>query len=79
MARTSVFSIPLDEKTEARLAETAARMGQSPADLAARAIEAFLDVQAWHIAEIETAVKSADAGAFATDDELATAKVRWTS
>lgn len=71
-------TVPLDQAMESKLVELARRTGRSPSDLAAQALESFVEVQAWQMAEIEAAVAEADRGAFASDDEVADAKRRWT-
>jgi predicted transcriptional regulator len=51
--------------------------GLTQSALAGRAIEDYLQREAWQIAEIERALKEADAGDFATDDEMKTTLGKW--
>ena len=45
----------------------------------AEAVEAYLDVHRWHVAQIREGLRQADAGEFATDEEVAAAFDRWRS
>lgn len=38
----------------------------------------YHDLEEWHIAEIESGVREADAGEFATEDEVSRFFERWT-
>ena len=54
-----------------RLAAIAERTGRSASSLVAEAIRAYLDLDAWHVAAIEDAVRTADAGGpFAEHEEV---------
>jgi predicted transcriptional regulator len=41
------------------------------------AVAAYLDTHRWQIAHIEEGIRQADAGDFATDDEVAETFARW--
>ncbi len=73
------ITVRLDEKTEAQLQALSVATERAKSELAAEAILAYLEVQAWHKAEIEAGVREADAGDFLTDEEFAAAYKRWTS
>jgi predicted transcriptional regulator len=45
--------------------------------IACRLIRAYVDTNEWQIAEIQAAIKEADAGDFATDQEVADLAKRW--
>ncbi len=70
MPETSVLTVRLDTETKERLDELARSTRRSKSFLAAQAIEAYIEEEAWQIAEIEKAIVEADAGDFATPEEL---------
>lgn len=70
MPETSVLTVRLAAETKDRLDELARSTRRSKSFLAARAIEAYIEEEAWQIAEIEKAIAEADAGNFATADEV---------
>ena len=70
MPETSILSVRLDTETKERLDELARSTRRSKSFLAAQAIEAFIEEEAWQIAEIEKAIVEADAGNFATPAEV---------
>ncbi len=41
------------------------------------AIDAYLDVQRWQVSHIAEGLRQADAGEFASDEEIAAAFARW--
>lgn len=83
MGETTI-SLELSRKAADRLDDLARTTNRSPAELAAEAIDAYLDVNAWQVAAIAAAVAEADAGgpfvahedmdrwlaSWGTDDEL---------
>ncbi len=79
MTKTGTVTVALGSELEARLAELAARTRSTPSEVAVKAIEAYLDLQAWQVAEIARAVAEADAGDFLSDADLMAAVKRWTS
>ena len=70
MPETSILSVRLDTETKERLDELARSTRRSKSFLAAQAIEAFIEEEAWQIAEVERAIGAADAGNFATPAEV---------
>ena len=70
MPETSVLTVRLDTKTKNRLDTLARSTRRSKSFLAAQAIEAYIEEEAWQIAEIEKAIVEADAGNFATPAEV---------
>ena len=60
--------IPAEDKD--RLEALAASTGRSKGFLITNAIHDYLDSQSWQIEEIHKAIKEADAGDFATDEEV---------
>ena len=70
MPETSVLTVRLDTETKNRLDELARSTRRSKSFLAAQVIEAYIEEEAWQIAEIEKAIVEADAGNFATPAEV---------
>ena len=55
----------------------AAATGRSKSFLAGQAIRDFIERESWQIAEITQAIHEADAGEFASDDELNAVSAKW--
>jgi RHH-type rel operon transcriptional repressor/antitoxin RelB len=72
-----ILDLPITVKE--RLEELARSTEKSEAKLAVEAISSFLDVQEWHVEEVERGVREADAGEFARDDEVAAVFAKWTN
>jgi RHH-type transcriptional regulator, rel operon repressor / antitoxin RelB len=62
------FRVPLGIKEQ--LDKLAKATGRSKTTLAVEALRSYLEEQAWQIAEIQEAIKEADAGDFATPEEV---------
>ncbi|HRY24266.1 MAG: hypothetical protein R3D28_07460 [Geminicoccaceae bacterium] len=62
MSATTTIRISLSEKLAERLDEVARRTERHRDDVVAEAIQAFLDLDAWHAQAIAEAVIEADAG-----------------
>lgn len=67
---TAAFTIRLDDETLAKLDALAADTDRSRNWLAAKAIENYVELNAWQIARTKEGVAEADRGAFATDQEV---------
>jgi RHH-type transcriptional regulator, rel operon repressor / antitoxin RelB len=65
-----LITIKVDRKTRARLAKLAIETKRSESRLAAEAIRSYVDVNEWQVEGIKQAIKEADAGDFATDEEI---------
>lgn len=63
----------LDPGRRAALTDLAASRGRAAADLLDDAVDAYLDIDRRWAEELEAALKDADAGDFAGDDEVAAA------
>lgn len=61
-----------------QLNDLAEATGRTKTFLAVQAIKDFVSQQAWQIAEIKKGLAEADAGDFATDEELEALKAKWT-
>ncbi len=67
---SEVMTIRVDRKTKSRLEKLAKAMERTKSYVAAETIRSYIDLNEWQIAEIKAALKEADAGDFATEDEV---------
>ncbi|WP_439499285.1 CopG family ribbon-helix-helix protein [Bosea sp. (in: a-proteobacteria)] len=67
---TAAFTIRLDDETLAKLDALANDTDRSRSWLAAKAIESYVELNAWQIAKIKEGIAQADRGEFATEEEL---------
>ncbi len=67
---TAVLTLRLTKEMKSRLDQLAQITRRSKSFLAAEAIERYLDTEAWQILEIEQALRDADAGDFASEEEV---------
>ncbi len=72
-----VVTVRLDQKSRRRLEKLAAATERSKSYLAAEAIRAYLELNEWQIAETEQALREADAGDFASDEEVKAFVRKW--
>jgi RHH-type transcriptional regulator, rel operon repressor / antitoxin RelB len=70
MPESSVLTLRLDAKLKNRLDRLSKSMNRSRSFVAAQAIQEFVSVNEWQINEIKKGLAEADAGAFATDEEM---------
>ena len=77
MSGSDTLTIRLDAELKARLEALAKSTRRTKSFLAAEAIAAFVDANAWQVAEIERAVQEADAGDFASDAEVEEVFAKW--
>lgn len=76
---TARVTLDLPVAVKERLEELARATAKSEAKLAAEAISSFLDLQERHVSEIERGIREADAGEFASDDEVVAVFAKWTN
>ena len=69
---TTTMTIRLEEDMKARLDSLATATQRSKSKLAAEAIRSYVDINEWQIREIEKAVKEADRGEFAKEEDVQT-------
>ena len=69
---TAAFTIRLDDETLAKLDALAADTDRSRNWLATKAIEQYVELNAWQIERIKEGVAEADRGEFATEEEVET-------
>ncbi|RDJ20594.1 ribbon-helix-helix protein, CopG family [Bosea caraganae] len=67
---TAAFTIRLDDETLAKLDALAADTDRSRSWLATKAIQDYVELNAWQIAHIKQGIAQADRGEFATEEEL---------
>ncbi len=67
---TAAFTIRLDDEMLAKLDALAADTDRSRNWIAAKAIESYVELNAWQIARIKEGIAEADRGEFATPDEV---------
>jgi len=73
----SVMSLRLPDEMADTLASLAKATGRSKSFLAIDALRDYLAREAWQIAEIQRALEEADAGDFATDEEVEATFRKW--
>jgi RHH-type rel operon transcriptional repressor/antitoxin RelB len=69
--------VPLEVKQ--RLESLARATDQSEARLATEAISSYVELQEWQIRQIGEGLREADAGDFASDEEVAAVFAKWTN
>ena len=67
---TAAFTIRLDDEMLAKLDALAAETDRSRSWIAARAIQDYVELNAWQIDQIKAGMAEADRGEFATEVEL---------
>ncbi|MGO4407893.1 CopG family ribbon-helix-helix protein [Bosea sp. RAF48] len=67
---TAAFTIRLDDEMLAKLDALAADTDRSRNWIAAKAIESYVELNAWQIQRIKEGIAEADRGEFATEEEV---------
>jgi predicted transcriptional regulator len=70
MPESAVLTLRLDAKLKKQLDRVSKSMNRSLSFVAAQAIQEYVSVNEWQIAEIKKGLAEADAGDFATDEEM---------
>ncbi len=70
MSESSVLTLRLDAKLKNQLDRLSKAMNRSRSFVAAQAIQEYVSVNEWQINEIKKGLTEADAGDFATDEEM---------
>lgn len=73
----SVMSVRLPDEVEQQLGQLAQSTGRTKSWLANQAIQDYLAREAWQIAEVEAALREADAGDFVLEKEMMAKFNRW--
>ena len=77
MNETVTITARIPAKNKERLEALARATGRKKGFLIAQALEEYLESQAWQIEETLKAVQEADAGDFATNEELRAFRAKW--
>ena len=77
MPDTNVITLRLDSKIKKKLDKLAKATERSRSFLAAQAIQEFVALNEWQIEETRKAVAQADAGDFASDEDLTRVIKKW--
>ncbi|GMR18686.1 MAG: CopG family ribbon-helix-helix protein [Gammaproteobacteria bacterium] len=77
MSQSTTMTIRLDPKLKSRLDKLSAATRRSKSFLATEAVREFIESNEWQIEEINAAVKEADIGDFASDQEARTVFNKW--
>lgn len=72
----STMSLRVPEDLAETLASLAKATGRTKSYLAVDALREYVEREAWQIAKIQKAVKEADAGDFASDEEVAALRAK---
>lgn len=78
MEKVSI-TVRLDEETVAFLDKLGEVEDRDRSYLVRKAVSNFVELHRWQIEQIEQAVKEADAGLFASDEEVEQMFEKWTS
>lgn len=73
----ATLTIRLSEEIKQSLDRLAEATGRTKSYLALDAIQRYLEQEAWQVAEIQQALKEADAGDFATSAEVRRVLRKW--
>jgi len=73
----SMMSMRLPDELSQQLEALALATGRSKSFLASQAIRDFLERESWQISEITQAIQEANAGDFASDEEIKAITQRW--
>lgn len=71
------LSMRIPAELAEQLGSLAEATGRTKSFLAVQAIQDFVAREAWQIAEIKKALEEADAGDFATDEEITVLDAKW--
>jgi len=70
MSESSVLTLRLDAKLKNQLDRLSKSMNRSRSFVAAQAIQEYVSVNEWQISEIKKGIAEADAGDFASDEDM---------
>jgi RHH-type transcriptional regulator, rel operon repressor / antitoxin RelB len=74
---STTMTIRLEDDIKNRLDQIATATHRSKSFLAAEAIRVFVESNEWQINEIQSALKEADAGDYASDQDVANLAMKW--
>jgi len=67
----AAFTVRVSDETASKLEQIGEKLDRSRAYMAAQAIEDFVELQEWQLAEIEAGLAEADRREFASDEDVA--------
>ena len=67
---TAILTLRVPQEVKDQLGKLAEATHRSQSFLGGEAIQRYVDLESWQIAEIQQAICEADAGDFASDDEF---------
>ena len=73
----TTISLRVPQNVIEQLGLLAEATGKSRNFLAVQAMQDFIEREAWQVREIQEAIKEADSGDFATEEEVRAVKVKW--
>ena len=74
---STTMTIRLDDDLKEQLERLAAATRRSKSFLASEAIREFIELNEWQVREIQQAIKEADDGEFASDEEVQQTFAKW--
>jgi RHH-type rel operon transcriptional repressor/antitoxin RelB len=77
MSQSTTMTIRLEPELKSRLDKLSAATHRSKSFLAAEAVREFIELNEWQIDEIKAAVKEADTGDFASEQEIRAVFSKW--
>lgn len=77
MSQSTTMTIRLEPELKSRLDKLSAATHRSKSFLAAEAVREFIELNEWQIVEIKAAVKEADSGDFANEQEIRAVFSKW--
>ena len=77
MSQSTTMTIRLEPELKRRLDKLASVTHRSKSFLASEAVREFIELNEWQIEEIQAAIKEADAGDFASDQDVEAVFSKW--
>ncbi len=74
---STTMTIRLDDDLQEQFERLAAATRLSKSFLAAEAIRGFIELNEWQVRDMQQALREADAGEFASDDEVLRTFAKW--
>ncbi|ABA56969.1 Helix-turn-helix protein, CopG [Nitrosococcus oceani ATCC 19707] len=74
---TTTMTLRLDPELKNRLDQLAKAMHRSKSFLAVQALQDFIELNEWQVGEIESAIKEADQGDFASQQAVSQTLSKW--
>jgi RHH-type transcriptional regulator, rel operon repressor / antitoxin RelB len=74
---STTMTVRLDDDVKCRLDVLAEATQRSKSYLAAEAIRAFVETNEWQTGEVQAAIREAEAGDFASDEDVSALARKW--